>query len=431
MKESDFKKIKKVYFIGIGGIGMSAIARMFLLEEKEVSGSDLSASEVTDELKKFGGKINFDQTKSHIEPNTDLVVYTVAIPKTHPELLAAQQKGIKVLSYPEILGIISKNKFTIAVAGTHGKTTTTAMIAKIMIDAGLDPTVIIGSFLKGYNSNFIAGKSNFLVVEACEYKRSFLNIHPKIAVITNIDDDHLDYYGNLEGIQRGFTEFSQLLGKEGILVTDVKHPNLEPVIREANSTVLDYDSTEEKIKLKLPGKHNIQNAKAAFVVASALGISEDKILKSLEDFSGTWRRSEYLGETSNGTIVYDDYGHHPSEIKATLSGFREIFPNKKIIVVFQPHLYSRTKEHFDEFGPALKSADEVILAPIYAAREPDDGTVSSSKLAEKVSEQGIKVQAFSNFETIVKKLKEELQKDDVLITMGAGDVNKVAQSLLQ
>ena len=507
MPKIDLKKAEKIYFIGIGGIGMSAVARMFLIEHKEVFGSDLSSSEVTNELEKLGAKIRIGEPSEKrqndgflgngLPAGIDLVVYTVAIPENHPELVDARNKKIATISYPETLGLISKDKFTIAVAGTHGKTTTTGMIAQILIEAGLDPTVIIGSFLvnqkrndekrddeqdeqeggrqsTGQKSNFIAGKSKYLVVEACEYKRSFLNLKPDVAVITNIDDDHLDYYKNLAGVQTGFRDFVGQVKSGGTIVTDVDNEKIRPVLKgldnpksqkNANNignnldknitkiqNVIDYNSIGsgsnsndgEKITLKIPGRHNIQNAKAALAVALALGVPEEKAIKSLGNFSGTWRRFEEKGKMANGALVYDDYAHHPSEIAATLQAAREKFPKEKIIVAFQPHLYSRTKEHFDEFGPALALADEIIILQIYAAREPIDASLSSEILTEEIKKElslaqnlqsaqnpqlkgkTQKVSFSKDFESAGEYLKKHLKPGDVLFTMGAGDIAKLA-----
>jgi UDP-N-acetylmuramate--alanine ligase len=445
MIRDQFLKAKKIHFIGIGGIGMSAVARMFLLEGKEVHGSDLSGSDIIEELIKLGANVRIGQSDNELPAGVDLVIYTVAIPENHPELVAARNQKISTLSYPESLAIISEDKFTIAVAGTHGKTTTTAMIAKILIDAGLDPTVIVGSMLRdpknGAKSNFVAGKSKYFVVEACEYKRSFLNLRPNIAVVTNIDDDHLDYYGDMAGIQQGFADFVGLIKKNGMLVTNIEQENIVPVLDAAqdffnqkNITVLDYTSAES-VKLKVPGEHNILNAKAALVVAGALGIPTEKAVAALSDFVGTWRRFEEKGKTANGAIVYDDYGHHPSEIRATLLGAREKFPKQKITVVFQPHLYSRTKEHFGEFGPALGIADQIIIVPIYAAREPADLTISSEILVEHIkktmSEKADAVYFLENFDTVAEFISKNCGENDVIFTMGAGDITNLSEKIVQ
>ncbi len=429
MKELNLNKIKHVHFIGIGGIGVSAIARMFLLEGKKVTGSDLNKTLVTDELEKSGVQIFYTQQTSNITDTVDLVVYTVAIPDLNLELFEARRLGITTLSYPEMLGVISKEKYTIAVSGTHGKTTTTAMIAQVLMDVGLDPTVIVGSFLLGAKSNFIAGKSKYFVVEACEYKRSFLNLQPNIVVVTNIDDDHLDYYKDTADIQSAFHELVLKLKPEDYLICEPKNDNVNPIISDVKATVLDYTLNGFE-GITLSGAHNKKNAASALVVASLLGIPAERAISSINAFKGTWRRFEYKGITRAGAMVYDDYAHHPTEIQATLAMAREIFPDKKITAVFQPHLYSRTKIHFEEFVGAFANADSVIFSPIYAAREPFDSSISSDMLAARLSQiRPDTVEAVSSFEQILIKLNE-LDQDNIIIVMGAGDITKVADMLI-
>jgi UDP-N-acetylmuramate--alanine ligase len=427
----DITKIKKVHFIGIGGIGISAIARMMLEEGKIVSGSDSTASPITEELAKLGATFYEGQSAFNITGDVDLVVYTVAVPDNNFELVAARDKNISTLSYPEMLGLVSAGKFTIAIAGTHGKTTTTAMTAEVFIDAKKDPTVVVGSLLKQSHSNFISGKSEYFIVEACEYKRSFLHLSPKILAITNIDDDHLDYYGNLEGVQKAFREMCERVPADGAVVTDVSHPNIAPILKGLVCKVIDYKLEDvSSLKLKVPGSHNKSNAQVALAIAREVGINTEDATKALENFPGTWRRFEYKGTTATGVLVYDDYGHHPTEIKATLQGARELFKDKNITVIFQPHLYSRTKEHLDDFATAFADADNVLFAPIYAAREPFDPSVSSELLAERT--QGVKgvVKAFPDFDSIVNYLKENTKSGDVVMTMGAGDVYQIGEKFL-
>ena len=414
----DLSKIKKVFFIGIGGIGTSAIARMMHLAGKDVSGSDMSENELTNELKQLGINITIGQGFKLILPDTDLIVYTIAIPRYDP-VLFQQVKNSNILykSYPEMLGLITANKYTIAVAGTHGKTTTTAMIAKILIDAKLDPSVIVGSLLNPLNfpgqkkSNLIVGQSEYFIVEACEYERSFLNIKPKLSVITNIEADHLDYYKDLEDIKSAFQQFTS---------------QSEKVIR-------DYTGYLNKVpKLKVPGEHNRLDAAAAYAVAKVLNIKDDIIQKSLAEFSGTWRRLEKKADTEAGTIIYDDYAHHPTEIRASIEALRELYPisKKKITIVFQPHLYSRTKALFEDFAKCFKGADRIILLPIYFAREDKDESISSGKLAEAICKNGEKAIAFTDFELAENYLKGEIfDKNEVFVTMGAGEAYKVADKV--
>jgi UDP-N-acetylmuramate--alanine ligase len=413
----------KIHFIGIGGIGISALARKYLAEGKTVSGSDRSESPITKELSTLGVEIKIGHAAANIPADCDLIIYTIAIEPDNPELLEAKQRGIKLLTYPQALGLLSAEKYTIAISGTHGKTTTTAMIAKIMIDAGLDPTVIVGSLMKenGYLTsvtNFIAGKSKYLVVEACEYRRSFLNLSPKILVITNIDNDHLDYYQDLDDIKSAFAEFAAKLPADGVLITEKE-----------------YSQITRPIKLQIPGEHNQKNAQAALAVAQALRIEPIAARRSLAEFAGTWRRFEFKGKTKEGALVYDDYAHHPTEIKATLAGAREMFPERRIIVIFQPHLYSRTKLLSADFAAAFCNADEVILLPIYAAREPFDSTVSSEMLAEAITKQGTKAITLPDFISVQNYLStltptEALSERELVIIMGAGDIFELAPTLV-
>jgi len=434
MKNINLDKIRRVHFTGIGGIGVSAIARMMLAEGKIVSGSDTSDSAIIEELRKLGAKIFLGHSADNVADDVDLLVYTPAVAADNPELKKAAKMGIPMLSYPEMLGLISKDKYTIAVSGAHGKTTTTAMIAKILIDAKYDPTVIVGSLLKDNRSNFVSGKSQYFVVEACEYKKSFLNLNPKIIVITNIDNDHLDYYGNLENIKKAFGEFATKLGEDGFLICDPNDENLKEIIKKTKAKIIDYTKVSNNFNLKIPGGHNVKNAQAAMAVARILNIGEKETLNSLNDFTGTWRRFEFKGKTKNGVSVYDDYGHHPTEIKATLKGAREFFGplagGKKVWCVFQPHLYSRTKFLFGDFGKSFGDADEIILADIYAAREPKDESINSRMLAEEITKNGGKTRYMESFDKIAGFLAENARKGDIVITMGAGDIFKVGEDLL-
>lgn len=415
---------KHIHFVGIGGIGISAIARMMLLEGKTVSGSDTASSLVTQELEKLGAKVFIGHREENISGDVDLIIYTIAAPSDNPELVLGRSRNISLLTYPESLGLISGEKFTIAVAGTHGKTTTTGMLAKVFMDAGKEPTVIVGSFLKDQKSNFIAGNGPF-IVEACEYKRSFLNLSPKILVITNIDLDHLDYYKDLEDIQSAFKELAEKVPSDGLIVSDATHPNISPILTNIKAKVVDYKKEDASIKLSQPGAHNIANAQAVLSVSNFYGLHEEIAKESLKNFAGTWRRFDYKGKTREGAILYDDYAHHPKEVEATISGFREKFPDKKLIILFQPHLFSRTKDHLDQFAEVLKKADRVLVLPIYAAREKDPGDITSADLVKKMRE---KAHLVKNKEEAILAL-HDLKEGDVLVTMGAGDVYTIGESL--
>lgn len=423
MQDVDLSKTKKAFFIGIGGIGISALAKMAISRGIEISGVDDDKSYKTlDSLREMGVNIYYHNDKEELKdlPIADLYVYSDAWLYRGPDILEkAKETGKPVLSYFEALGCFAKEYKVIAIAGTHGKTTTTAMVADILIDAGLDPTVVVGSFVKKFNSNFRAGKSDpangarYLVVEADEYNRHFLNFHPFLSVVTNVEADHLDCYKDLADIQSAFDKF----------------------ISQSENKILDYTKYLDKVpQLLVPGQHNRLDAAAALAIADFLHIKEDTAQKSLSEFSGTWRRLEKKGMTKEGTIIYDDYAHHPTEIKASLEGLRELYPEgkKKVIVLFQPHLYSRTKALFNDFAKSFKGADQVLLLPIFFARESKDESISSGLLAKAIVQEGENARAFASFEeaeNFVKALK--LGPKDVFVTMGAGEAYKVADNVFE
>lgn len=436
--ELDLSKIKNVHFIGIGGIGISAVARMMFLDGRNVTGQDMQEGEIVKELIKIGINIKIGQSYENIPENTDLIIYTIAIEYYDKELFDKIKNGnIIAKSYPEMLGLISKDKYTIAVCGTHGKTTTTGMISKILIDAYKDPTVIVGSLLKG-RTNFIKGSSDLFVVEACEYRRSFLNINPKILVITNIDEDHLDYYKDIEDIKSAFREFVLKVPSDGYVICNPDDENVLDVIKDIKAKVINWqDYFNNDLKLKVPGIHNKKDAAGAIAVAGVLNILQTESEKYLSEFPGTWKRFEFRGKLQSGVLLYDDYAHHPTEIKATLEGFRELYPKDegwKISVVFQPHLFSRTKLLLLDFAKSFSDADEVILLPIYYAREVDDGSISSEILEKEINKNTNNAKAFKDFESVefyIKNKIENLDDKDVVVTMGAGEASKIGDFLLR
>ncbi len=425
------KEAQNVHFIGIGGIGISAIARMLLLEGKKVTGSDQSESPVTDELTKAGAAISIGHTVEYLNADTDLVIRSNAISEDNPEYKKATELGKTIITYPEALGEISKDKFTIAIAGTHGKTTTTAMTAKICIDAHLDPTVIVGSLFKDSKTNFISGKSKYLIVEADEYKRAFVNLSPDIIAINNIGLDHMDYYKDLEDIKNAYKELLAKAKPNAKIVADMSDELLREIIEPSGLDVIDTNRIPYVClpALMVPGAHNRHNARTAYGVALELGIVTEKICSSLETFDGVWRRFEYKGLTKNGAIVYDDYAHNPDKVRAALQGAMEAFPDKKIIFVFQPHLYSRTKTFINEFAESLAPAHEIILLPIYAAREALDPTISSDDLKAKINVcSSTFTHCVANIDEAVEYLKDK-SDEYVIVTVGAGDVYKVGEKL--
>ena len=452
MQDLDLTKIKNVHFIGIGGIGISAVARMMLHEGKTVTGQDMQGGEIVDGLKKLGIDIKIGQSYENIPADADLIVYTIAIDTYDPELAKKikNQDTVPVRSYPQMLDTISKDKYTIAISGTHGKTTTTAMIAQILNESGKSPTVIVGSLIKskdGSRTNFIAGdpnhtdgqeKNNYFVVEACEYRRSFLNINPKVLVITNIDEDHLDYYKDIEDIKSAFHEMAMKVPEGGFVVCNPDDENVGEVVKGINAKIINWQEFYNgELKLKVPGVHNKKDAAAAVAAGVTLGLSKEDSEKYVCNFPGTWRRFEFKGKLAGGALVYDDYAHHPHEITATMEGFRELYSKEngwKITVVFQPHLFSRTKSLLNDFAQSFKDVDEVLILPIYYAREVDDGTISSEILSIEINKYTNNSKAFLSFEDLENYLKAKIPsmgEKDVIVTMGAGEAFKVGDFLLK
>jgi len=429
-------KDKKIHFIGIGGIGISAMARMCMSKGSTVSGSDRSESEITIALQNEGMTISIGADAKNIPENTDMVIYTIAISKDNPELIEAQNRKIEIKTYPEMLGVMTSGHRTIAVSGTHGKTTTTAMTAKVLESSGLDPYMIVGSLVKEttdgveHYTNYREGKSDLFVIEACEYRRSFLNVNPFVLVITNIEEDHLDYYKDLSDIEDAFRELAQKVPADGAIVCDPNNGSVAKVIKGLPAKIIDYTNVDiVKDDLRVPGEHNRKDARCAYRVAEFFGASENDIKKGLLEFKGTWRRFEYIGELSTGAIVHDDYAHHPTEILATLLGARELYPNHRIVIAFHPHEYSRTKLLFNDFVDSLSKVDQVVIAPIFAARESFDPSISSSILADEIKKNGGNAVAIDDFKDIENFLFEKTKKGDIIITMGAGDIYKVAEAL--
>jgi len=430
-------KAKKVHFIGIGGIGMSALAQLFLDHGAHVTGSDRDASPVTELLEKKGIKVIIGQKAENVPMDADAVIYSDAVPEDNPERTRARELGIRQVSYFEMLGKVSEGlstgsgqgRKTIAVAGTHGKTTTTGMLAKILKDAGASPTAVVGSLVKDFDSNYLHGDSDLFVVEACEYKDHLLKLLPQVLVITNLEWDHTDYFPSLAALQETFRKAIERVPENGTIVTDPANPNIAPLLANAKAKVIDY-TKEPAYTLTLPGEFNVMNARAAAATARAVlpNITDKTIKNALKDFHGTWRRFEYKGKTKKGADVYDDYAHHPTAIKETLRAFRAKTKGK-VFVAFHPHLYSRTKDLFEEFSAAFTDADEVLIAPIYAARETDDGTVSSAMLAEAIAKNGVLTRA-ATFAEIENELEAKPRAGDAVICMGAGDIYKVADRLV-
>jgi len=447
----------KIHFIGIGGIGTSALARYFLEKGWQVSGSDLVNSEIIQSLKERGANVFIGLHKAkNLSENTERVIFSPAVKTHNPEVEKAKKLKIKCESYPEALGDLTKQYYTIAISGTHGKSTTASMIGLILIKAGLDPTVIIGTKLKKFNnSNFHMGKSKYLVIEADEWQASFLNYYPKIIVLTNIEKEHLDYYKNLKHILETYKEYISHLSKDGVLITNKDDENISTITqttREAIPSSLGFSLKQaeaEKIRkiLKVPGEHNVANALAALAVAKVLSIPDKISFQVLSKYKGSWRRfdvSRIKINDKNITLV-NDYAHHPTEIKATLKSIREKYPNKKIWCVFQPHQYQRTFYLFDNFIRVFQNAcrgevsslapvNKLIITDIYdvAGRENKEikKQINSQKLVEAISkdpaytlsETGSLPALYLTKNKIITYLKKNLKGAEVVILMGAGDI---------
>lgn len=422
--------IKKVHFVGIGGIGMSALAQYLVDLGIEVTGSDRDASPVTDLLESRGIPVLMPQVAENVPEDADLIVYSEAVWADNPERARATELGIPQKSYFEALGDASETKRTVAVSGTHGKTTTTGMLARILRDTNVSPTAIVGSLVRDFGSNYLPGTSDWLVVEACEYKRDFLTLTPEILVITNIELDHTDYYKNLEDVQNAFRTLAEKVPAHGTIITDATHPNIAPVLKGISAKIVDY-TLEPSYETRFPGEYNKMNARAAAAAARIVlpGIVESQIIDSLNAFEGTWRRFEYKGVTKRGAEVYDDYAHHPTAVRKTITELHAKATGK-VFVAFHPHLFSRTRDLLDDFAVAFEGADRVLIAPIFAAREIDDGTVSSAILAERIRESGVAADAMS-LEEIHDVLESEPGEGDLVMTMGAGNIYKIADQIVK
>jgi UDP-N-acetylmuramate--alanine ligase len=410
---------------------MSSLARHFLAEKKKVSGSDRELNANTKQLDKEGVQIFAEQSAKNITKDIELVVYTEAMSPDHEEMQAAKDLGLPMMNYFSALGQAMNPYYLIAVAGTHGKTTTTAMMTDIFEALEKDPTSIIGSFRSTTKSNYRAGKSKYAIVEACEFKRDFLHLKPDVLVITNIEHEHVDYYQDLEDVQKAFKELVGQVNEGGVVIANTSDANVAPVLTDLKVPVENYLSALDlDLKLKQPGFHNRLNAAAALAVARHEKLDLELAKTALENFNGTWRRFEYKGEL-NGAPVIDDYAHHPTEIRSTVQAARELFPERRLVIVFQPHTYTRTKSLFDEFAKAVGLADEVIFLPIYAAREKNASGVTSRELSVKALEYSSNSSYVENFESAEKTLRSKITDTDMVVVMGAGDVTNLATSLVK
>ncbi|SNS44979.1 UDP-N-acetylmuramate--L-alanine ligase [Anaerovirgula multivorans] len=448
-------KIHHIHLIGIGGISMSAIAEVLLSHGYRVSGSDIRDSNILQKLRQHGGEIFIGHAAENIQ-NPDLIVYSAAIKDFNPERIRAKELNIPQVDRAEMLGqIMKKYDKAIAVAGSHGKTTTTSLISLLMEYAGLDPTILVGGELDSIGGNIKIGKSQHFITEACEYVESFLKFFPYIAVVLNIDEDHLDYYKDIHHIKDAFRRFVALVPKEGFLVACHDDTEVQEIYEAASCNLITYGIrtaadfvakdivfNEEgypafnvtykgenlgKFHLGVPGLHNVYNALAAITTSYLLGIDAKTISNNIHRYQGIHRRFDILGEVKGARII-DDYAHHPVEIKATLEAAKQ-YPHKKIWAIFQPHTYSRTKALLKDFALAFDAADHIIITDIYAAREPEDGEINSKKLVELMDPK-LEARYMSGFETIADHIYEKVESGDLVLTMGAGDVYRIAEILL-
>ena len=454
----DIKKYNTIHFIGIGGISMSGIAETIKYIGIKVTGSDWSKSEITDKLISDGIDVTIGSDLEKVR-NADLVVYTAAISKDDPELVEANRLNIKTCERAVFLGELTKAfRNTIGISGTHGKTTTTSLVSLCFINAGLDPNVQVGAILKQLDGNYRIGKSDYLILEACEYVESFLHFHPRAEIITNIDNDHLDYFKTLDNVINAFIKYVKLLPDDGLLVMNADDKNSIGIDKYTNANVLTYginnknanftaDNIEfnsegfatfdvykngeffDKFSLSIPGMHNVLNALACIALCNFYGIQNDAIKKAFESFTGANRRLEYKG-SFDGVKVYDDYAHHPTEIRATSAALNKKTFNESW-VVFQPHTYSRLMHLLDDFAESLLDFDHIVIADVYAAREKNIYNVTSKDLADKIASKGKSVEYIHEFEDIVKYLKQNAKDGDIVLTLGAGTVTEIGPMLLE
>lgn len=450
---------KKIHCIGIGGIGLSAVAEILMARGYDISGSDMKESDMTAKLARDGARIHIGHNAENVE-GKDLVIYSSAISMENPELARATELGIPTVTRAQALGaLMEEYDSSIAISGTHGKTTTTSMVSLILKNAQKEPTILVGGNLPEINGNVYVGQNDYFVTEACEYMDSFLNLKPKIEIILNIDSDHLDYFKDVDHIARSFDKFAKLVPENGAVIAYDANPFVKSVISGLPNAITfglsescDYYASDinfdndgmpqfkvnhggkvlGQIELAVPGEHNILNALAAFACCHIQGVAVEDIIKTLDGYTGTHRRFDLLGETSTGIRIVDDYAHHPTEIKATLAAVRNMKHNT-LWCLFQPHTYTRTMALLDDFATAFDEADKVVLAEIYAAREKNIHKISSKTLMNKIKEHDVNkdVYFFEEFEEIASFVYNNAQEGDLVIAMGAGDIYKVGEMILE
>ena len=457
-KKKSNESVSSVYFIGIGGIGMSALARYFHSKGAKVSGYDKTRSFLTKELEEAGIRIHYEENVELIPKDAELVVYTPAVPKDHEELAYYQQNGFKVVKRSDVLQLITESSFNICIAGTHGKTTITTMVAHLLRHTGYGCNAFLGGISVNYGTNFWSSERNVSVVEADEYDRSFLKLSPDIAIVTAMDPDHLDIYGTAEAMEQAFIDFSSRIKPGGLLISklgltrtkdlngsrkltysvqnknaDAHAENIKMMNGSYEFDVVIKDKRIGKVNLNIGGMHNVENAIAAITAVSSLHIDEERIKSAVADFKGVKRRFEYIippsprsGEGRGEVVFIDDYAHHPEELRALISGARSLFSDKKCTMIFQPHLYTRTRDLADGFAEVLDMADEVILLPVYPARELPIAGVSSEMILNKMKNKNKKV---LDKEELKEWVKKDFVKKGVLMTAGAGDIDLLVEPI--
>ena len=451
--------IKKLHCIGIGGIGISAIARFFKSQDIDVSGSDIVMSDELRDLEKIGVTIFTKQEKDNISSEVDLIVYSPAVPDDNVELIHARKSGIVCKSYPEMLGFIQENYIGIAVSGTNGKTSTTALLGKMLEEGGKDPNVIVGGHVSGWDNNFRFGKGDFFVVEGCEYKRSMMSLSPHIILLTNVEEDHLDYYKDLDDIKDAFKDYILKLSEEDILVYNIDDENVREIEKVMRGRAISFGLGEDasirakniyskdgkqvfevsvngedvgEIETLLPGLFNVYNILGAIAVSLDVGVNFLDIKKMLQEYKGSWRRFEHL-DTSSDTIVISDYAHHPTAVKGTIEAVKTMYPDKKVLALFQPHQKDRTIKLFDDFVESFAGVDELIISEIYEVpgREDAKQKISSKDLVREILERGgVDIVSYTkDLEDLKKKVEKKCKDFDIILFMGAGDIDMVARTL--
>jgi len=444
---------------GIGGVGMSGVARMLLFEDVEVSGSDLKESGVLDKLRNMGADVRIGQAAENIPAGAEMLVISAAIPPDNREVVEAARRGIRTVKYAQALGLLMRDKTGVAISGTHGKTTTTAMLALVLMKAGMDPSFVIGARVGELGASSRGGAGDVFVAEACEYDRSFLSLRPKIAVINNIEEDHLDYYSGIGEIVEAFRDFAALVPREGLLLANAHDRNAMAVLKDAHcrrqtfaagieadwravnlqcsagsySFELRHDGeVVGAVKLGVPGVHNVLNALAACAIADELGVEFETAARALAGFRGADRRFAVV-DRQRGITVIDDYAHHPTEIQVTLKAARDCFETGRIWVVFQPHQYSRTRFFLKDFARSFSQVDRIIVPDIYFVRDSDRERtlVNAMDLVREMTGLGYDAEYIPEWDRIVDRISDQARPGDVVITMGAGNVNEIAYALIE